>query len=305
MELRHLRYFVAVAEELHFGRAALRLHISQPPLSAQIAALEEEIGAQLLDRDRRHVKLTEAGRRFLQEARATLEQAERARDVARRAQNGELGEIRIGLYGSAPLTRGVSEALAGFRAEFPGIALLLHDLDSAQQIEHLQSRALDVGFIRQHRPPALSAPFECFEVVREALQVLLPIGHALASEDTPLAIDRLANEPFVFLARSLRSMLHEQIYSICAASGFVPKVTQEATSNAMVLGLVAAGFGLSILPSASCRMGSGRIVTRPLDAPNRMTSCWLIHSGETARPLVRHFADFVRKRGLSIEPDPS
>ena len=302
MELRHLRYFVAVAEELHFGHAAKRLNISQPPLSAQIAALEDELGVRLLDRSKRHVLLTEAGRRFLAEARIALAQAVHAAEVAQRAQRGDLGELRIGLYASAPLTLGVSGALAAFRAELPGVTLLLRELNSSAQLEQLQGRALDLGFIRQHDRPSLPSGFAALEVVREPLVALLPATHRLAAEDTPLPLASLRDEPFVFFSLSVPSTLHNQVVALCAQAGFVPRVAQAATTNAMIIGLVAAGFGVSILPAVSCHVRSPRVVTRRLDAAEAVTSCWLVFREAPGNPVAERFVAFMRQRSLSLEP---
>lgn len=301
MELRHLRYFVAVAEELHFGRAALRLGISQPPLSQQIAALETEVSARLFNRDKRNVVLTPAGKLFLVEARAALKQVDRARDVARRAQSGELGELRIGLFGSAPLATGVSDSIGSFRALLPDVSLILRELDSAQQIEHLQTGALDAGFIRQHRTPILPSALSAIQVTREPLHAILPQSHALASDDGPLPLAELADEPFVFFPHTAHSSMHEQVYSLCRDAGFLPRIVQEANANAMIVGLVAAGVGVSILPAALCRSLPAGVHTRPLDAPGATTACWLGYCPKATNPLAQRFVEHVRARGLSQE----
>lgn len=195
MELRHLRYVVALAEELHFGRAAARLGISQPPLSQQLAALEAELGVRLFDRSRREVRLTTAGALFVEEARTTLLAAERARAVALQAERGELGELRMGLFASAPLSRGIAGAIGEFRTAYPGARLVLTEAPSQQQIQRITQGELDVGFLRSPGQPLLPAGLDAIEVVREPLCAVIPAGHVLARRAGPLAITALAGEP--------------------------------------------------------------------------------------------------------------
>ena len=275
MELRHLKYFVTLAEELHFGRAADRLNISQPPLSQQIKALERELGARLLTRTSRRVELTQSGRIFLTEAKATLAQAERAQSIAGRAERGEVGELRIGLFASAPLSLLVASALTTFRRTFPEVSLVLRERATPQQIEDLQAERLDLGFLRSHTAPNLPGTLEANEVVREQLFVFLPAGHPLAGESTPLSITALASEAFVFFARDVRSTLHDQVYALCAAAGYTPRVSQEANTNSMITGLVAAGMGVSVLPAAQARVRSDGVHVRPLAEADARTATWL------------------------------
>jgi DNA-binding transcriptional LysR family regulator len=155
MDLRHLRYFIRVAEEMHFGRAALRLGISQPPLSQQIRALEEELGVRLFDRTSRRVRLTEAGRLFEPEARRTLEQAERATQVARRSLRGEIGQLRLGFTTSGPFVPQVANALYHFRQRYPDVELTLRELARDEQIAGVHNQELDIGIIRDFEPPSL------------------------------------------------------------------------------------------------------------------------------------------------------
>jgi DNA-binding transcriptional LysR family regulator len=194
MELRHLRYFVAVAEELHFGRAARRLGISQPPLSQQLRALEQALGAPLLERTSRRVRLTEAGQLFLIEARATLVQAERASDVVRRVSQGEAGELAIGFAPSAPLVTKVASALFRFREAYPSVELQLSELTRLEQVEMVANGQLDLGFIRGLEPDGteglIVSPF-----LEEEMILALRRDHPLASHPGPLRIAMLAQEP--------------------------------------------------------------------------------------------------------------
>ncbi|MDU2611008.1 MAG: LysR family transcriptional regulator, partial [Pseudomonas aeruginosa] len=192
MELRHLRYFIAVAEELHFGRAAERLGISQPPLSQQIQALEEEIGARLFERTNRRVELTDAGRLFLDESRQVLAQVDKAVLLARRAHLGELGELKIGFTSSAPFTSTIPSSIHAFRKAYPDVHLDLQEMSSRQVLKALLEESLQVGVIR---PLALPDAVHWVELFREPLVAVLRADHPLAagSEDG-LAIAALAEE---------------------------------------------------------------------------------------------------------------
>lgn len=297
MELRHLRYFVAVAEELHFGRAAARLNMSQPPLSQQIAALERDLGVTLLERSGRRVALTDAGRLLLQEAQATLEQAARTRLVATRAQRGQVGELRIGLFASAPLSLAFAMAISAFRRECPYVTLTLREQPTPEQIDELLRGRLEFGFLRSPSRPQLPAELDALEVVREPLCVALPPEHALALKDGPLPIAELAQQPLVFFSRSMGSSLNDQLHSLCMAAGFVPRITQEANANSMILGFVAAGLGISVLPATLCSLWPDRIRVRPLDAAGAVTCTWLAWRRDRVSPLTRRFVAQFRGAG--------
>ncbi len=177
MELRHLRYFIAVAEELHFGRAAQVLGISQPPLSQQIQALEQEVGARLFERTNRRVELSEAGRLFLQEARLVLAQVDKAADVARRAQLGELGELKIGFTSSAPFNSTIPQAIFSFRQRFPAVHLNLREMSSTMVADALVDESIEVGIMR---PLGLPDSLSVVELMREPLVAVLSSKHPLA-----------------------------------------------------------------------------------------------------------------------------
>ena len=259
MELRHLRYYVAVAEELHFGRAAARLGIAQPPLSQQIRRLEDELGVLLLRRTRRRVELTEAGRVFLEEARRTLAQAEQAMRAAQRAQRGEIGRLDIGYVGSAAYDA-LPEALRAFRDRFPDVELGLHELSTAQQAQALHERRLDVGFLR---PPLYDAALVHEVIVREPLVVALPATHPLASQRR-IPLRALATEPFILYPRSVAPGPYDQLMSLCRAAGFSPRVTQEAVEMQTIAGLVAAGIGVALVVATVQDLRSGGVVYRAL-----------------------------------------
>lgn len=248
MELRRLRYFVAVAEELHFSRAAERLHIGQPPLSQQIQLLEEELGVRLLERTRRWVKLTEAGRLFLEDARRILALSEQAAENARRAERGEVGELRIGFTSSTPLTEAFNKAVNAYRKAFPRVTLSLAEMPTLPQLEALRERRIDLGFLR---PPEASLPREVTltPLRRDPLMLVAPSNHALMKRES-VAIRELADQPFVMFSADAGTGVQSLVLRLCREAGFEPKTALQAREGSTIIGLVAAGCGIAILPES-------------------------------------------------------
>ncbi|MBG4783991.1 LysR family transcriptional regulator [Pseudomonas aeruginosa] len=298
MELRHLRYFIAVAEELHFGRAAERLGISQPPLSQQIQALEEEIGARLFERTNRRVELTDAGRLFLDESRQVLAQVDKAVLLARRAHLGELGELKIGFTSSAPFTSTIPSSIHAFRKAYPDVHLDLQEMSSRQVLKALLEESLQVGVIR---PLALPDAVHWVELFREPLVAVLRADHPLAagSEDG-LAIAALAEEPFVFFPRSYGTGLYDQVIALTRQAGFSPRIAQEASEAMTIIGLVSAGLGVSILPASFRRTRVDGVVYRPLSDPEATTAVWLVRRQNEGSPLALSFIDLVTREAASL-----
>ncbi|MEX1275752.1 MAG: LysR family transcriptional regulator [Bacteroidota bacterium] len=260
MKLRHLRYFVTVAEELHFGRAAAKLHMAQPPLSHQIRQLEAEVGAELLHRTTRVVELTPAGVVFLERAREILAAVDSAIGDTIRAERGEVGRLSIGFVGSA--TYEVLPAVASsIRAELPGIELDLHgELLTPAQVEGLQSRRLDLAFLR---PPVRASDLAVEVIRREPLVVVLPADHPLASESS-VRVSDLAEEPFVTYPSQFRSVMQESIDALCRAARFMPKVVQEVNETATLVSFVAARVGVALVPASVQHLQVTGCVYRPL-----------------------------------------
>ncbi|HFH3669124.1 LysR family transcriptional regulator [Pseudomonas aeruginosa] len=298
MELRHLRYFIAVAEELHFGRAAERLGISQPPLSQQIQALEEEIGARLFERTNRRVELTDAGRLFLDESRQVLAQVDKAVLLARRAHLGELGELKIGFTSSAPFTSTIPSSIHAFRKAYPDVHLDLQEMSSRQVLKALLEESLQVGVIR---PLALPDAVLWVELFREPLVAVLRADHPLAagSEDG-LAIAALAEEPFVFFPRSYGTGLYDQVIALTRQAGFSPRIAQEASEAMTIIGLVSAGLGVSILPASFRRTRVDGVVYRTLSDPEATTAVWLVRRQNEGSPLALSFIDLVTREAASL-----
>ena len=294
MELRHLRYFIAVAEELHFGRAAQLLGISQPPLSQQIQALEQELGARLFDRTNRRVELSEAGRLFLEEARLVLAQVDKAADVARRAQLGELGELKIGFTSSAPFNSSIPQAIFAFRQAFPAVHLNLKEMSSRDVAEGLVDESIEVGIMR---PLVLPESLSVVELFREPLVAVIRTDHPLAegSEDG-LQLAALADEPFVFFPRSYGSGLYAQFLSLAREAGFSPHISQEAGEAMTIIGLESAGLGVSVLPESFQHMRIKGVVYRPLLDPDANTAVWLVQRKGSNSPMANAFADLLTRK---------
>nr|WP_202552765.1 LysR family transcriptional regulator [Pseudomonas aeruginosa] len=293
-----MRYFIAVAEELHFGRAAERLGISQPPLSQQIQALEEDIGARLFERTNRRVELTDAGRLFLDESRQVLAQVDKAVLLARRAHLGELGELKIGFTSSAPFTSTIPSSIHAFRKAYPDVHLDLQEMSSRQVLKALLEESLQVGVIR---PLALPDAVHWVELFREPLVAVLRADHPLAagSEDG-LAIAALAEEPFVFFPRSYGTGLYDQVIALTRQAGFSPRIAQEASEAMTIIGLVSAGLGVSILPASFRRTRVDDVVYRTLSDPEATTAVWLVRRQNEGSPLALSFIDLVTREAASL-----
>ena len=260
MELRHLRYFVAVAEELHFRRAAERLHMSQPPLSQQIRQLEEEVGATLLLRNQRKVELTAAGAAFLVRARAILDAVEDAARTARRVQRGEVGRLAVGFVGSAMYSF-VPELLRAFRDHSPDITLRLEEVGTTEQLRQLEDGRLDVGFLRT--PGA--RPGLAFEtVLEEQIVVALPDVHPL-SQRPLLRLEDIEGEPLVLLTPGGSPGLRDALSGAIARLGGGEQIVQEVAEMQTVVGLVAAGVGISLVPESVRALVRHGVTYRPLD----------------------------------------
>ena len=298
MELRHIRYFVALAEELHFGRAAARLGISQPPLSQQIKILEETLSARLFNRTNRRVELTQAGLLFLAEARAILERADRALSVAMRAERGELGELRIAMFPSAPLLARIGDAILTFRRTHPDVQLILNEVESHQQTQGLQEGREQIAIIRSNVAPVLPPTLQVTELFREPFFVIMRIDHPLAKRRR-IPIGALAQEPFVFYGDRMGKTLPHQVLLMCRSAGFEPRIGQLANGNATITGLVAAGLGIAVVPEAMCQLQHKAVVSRPLDGASMMTSTWLLRRAQDDSPLVNAFCRLVAKRQVA------
>jgi DNA-binding transcriptional LysR family regulator len=261
MELRHLRYFMAVATELHFGRAAEKLHIAQPPLSKQIQDLEAELGFELFTRTKRSVTLTPAGQAFLVEVTQIFQQLNKAIEIGRKTSRGELGQISIGFVGSATYNI-LPVILQQFRDKYPHVQIELHELTTDRQLIWLRDGRIDIGLIR---PPIIDVDFGSQIIFQESLVVALPSNHHLAQLKT-IQLSALATEPFILFPRQLAPGLYDPIIAICQAAGFSPQVVQECIQMQTIVSLVSANMGVSILPESIQEAQRQGVVYRPLAA---------------------------------------
>ena len=278
-ELRLLRYFVAVAEELHFGRAATRLHIAQPSLSRAVRELERELGAELLTRTKRSVRLTEAGRALLQEAPRALEEVERACELARGAARGEAGQLRLGFLPSANVAL-LPALVRESRKASPHLLLRLHELFDDPQLAALSARRLDLGILRAPRPDD-ELVFE--PLLREHLSLAVARDHRLASRRR-VSYGDLRHEDLITWPRSMAAQTYDGVIEACRTAGFSPHVIQEADSSQTIIGLVAAGVGVAVLASSyGARSGEDVVFVPITGSQSTLYLAWRSDDASTAR----------------------
>jgi DNA-binding transcriptional LysR family regulator len=260
MELRHLRYFRAVAEELHFGRAAERLHMAQPPLSQQILQLERELGVTLLVRSTRKVELTPAGEAYLKQVVAILDSVDEAGAQARRIAEGVEGHLAIGCVGSATYSL-LPRLVRALRDELPGVDVSVRgEMLAPAQIAALLTGEIDLALLR----PPVEQPGVLVETVRrDRLLVALPEGHALATRDD-LSVSDLRDEEFVAHAGHGRSVMSSILTAMCADAGFVPRIRHEVEETSTLVTLVSAGLGVAIVPEPTAALAIAGVCYRPL-----------------------------------------
>lgn len=298
IETRQLRYFVVVSEELHFGRAAERLHMAQSPLSHQIRNLERTLGVQLIHRGHHVMGLTSAGSVFFEAAKAILDQLDRATEEARRADRGEAGTLRIGYAGEATAEL-VRHGLTLFKKRYPTVALDLAEAIVEQLIDDVRENRLDIAVLRSS-PGLQSIEFE--KVFEEPLMAAIPVGWTL-SEPT-MSLNLFAGKPFIVPSRRTAQGLHAHIEAAFADAGFEPNVVDQANSLGAALLLVAAGAGVTLVPRllAQSRPRHG-VHFVPLD-PAPVTSAGVAWRRGNAEKVIRHFIDVLCDYDASIEQSP-
>ena len=293
-DLRQLRYFVAVAERLHFGRAAAALHMSQPPLSRSIRDLEGRVGATLLARTRRRVELTPEGARFLEEAKRLLAQLERAVLEVGSIAAGAGGRLRLGFvsladYGVLP------QLLKAYKAARPGVTLALREMLSPDQATALAAGELDFGLLL---PPVAGADLEHVVVQRERFLAALPLRHRLARKRGRLAVRELAAEAFVMVPREIAPGLHDIVATLTARAGFAPRVAQEAIQMQTVVSLVSSGLGVALVPASVANLGRRGVAYREIADTHPRLDLWLVWRrgalGVAAREFVMHARRIAR-----------
>jgi DNA-binding transcriptional LysR family regulator len=291
MELKHLTSFIAVAEQLSFVRAADRLYLSQPALTGQIQRLEEELGVQLLARNRRSVKLTDAGKVFLVEARATLSRARQAADRAQKAARGEIGRLRIGFVSSAALEI-VPSIVVAFRKQHPEVTLDLMNLRTVSQVKKLISKNLDIGFLRL---PLSNEQLRTTVVHREPFLLVLPKGHPRA-RDKQVQIAHLQDERFVAYGRRWAPGFFDSVIQMCLKEGFSPNIVQETGEMYTAIALIAAGAGIAILPRSVVLAQSKNIVMKPLAGKVPVSEIAIATRAGNSSLIVRSFIELAAEK---------
>ncbi|MFI6808986.1 LysR family transcriptional regulator [Streptomyces luteogriseus] len=282
LPLPQLHAFVVLAEELHFGHAAARLGIAQPPLSQQIRRLEEKVGHALFTRAPGRVTLTAAGRELLPAARRALTDLANGLAAARAVGSGSAGRLRIGFAASLALTV-LPGLLRTFRHQFPGVHLDIHEMTTAPQIAALHDRSIDIGLLRE--PPADEAELSFRTVLSEPFVAVLPSTHPLATQRT-VRLAQLADSPFVLLPRSVGPSLHDQIIGLCSAAGFTPQVVQHAVEWQTVCALVETGLGVSLAPASIRRIRLKGVAFRRIEPDTARTRVAIAWREDDRNPLV-------------------
>ncbi len=290
-ELRHLRSFLAVAEELHFGRAALRLGIAQPPLSQQIQQLEERIGARLFERTQRKVELSDAGRVLVEEARRILSAVDNAAVAVRRAARGETGQLRIA-FAATVMFHALPRIVRAFREQFPGVYLDLREMASGAQLAALRAGDLDIGFVREPLP---DSDLEIEVVLREPLMITVEGSHRLAKKKRASVAD-LKDEPFVLFPSEIAPGLYFQVMRLCGDAGFSPRVVEVSRELYTTVSLVAAGVGVSILPASVERLGWPNVRYLAVPARHGTTRVAAAWRRDRKSPAIEAFLAVARGR---------
>lgn len=290
MNIKQLRYFVVVADEGHFGRAAKRLHRSQPPVSLQIQKLEAELGVKLFERTTRNVTLTNAGEVFLKHAREVLERLEHAREAVGEAAEGKRGQLAVGFVSSATLSI-LPLALHMFRSRYPQVVLELRELTSAEQVKALKAHDIRVGLVR---PPLVCPELGLEPILQESMLVTLPSHHPLAQE-RELTPAMLAGHALIGFPEHLVPGAQAHLMEIFRQAKVTPNIAQEAVHIQTIVGLVASGIGIALLPSSARASQHQGVVYRPLiakDSETWLTVAW--RAGESS-PLVANFLAILRE----------
>jgi DNA-binding transcriptional LysR family regulator len=289
IDLRHLRYFVAIAEEMSFTRAAVRLRVAQPSLSVQIRALERQLGVDLLLRDGRGIKLSEAGRIFVEQARRTLAEVQKGVDLARQAASGELGQLTIG-YNMPAAFRVFPRIVPPYRKLRPNVHLSFRGLYTPRQLDAVRREELDLGFVWLPFP---TLEFDVHELFQEPLVAIVPAEHRLAGAKS-MSIRDLSGEPLVLASRFADPTSYQQIERLFTDVGAVMNVAYELESSTAMIDFVAMGGGCALLPNNTCSMRSDRVVSKRVKAPTISKSLAMIKK-KGRGGLAQGFFEFVAR----------
>jgi DNA-binding transcriptional LysR family regulator len=295
LTVKQLSCFVAVAEEGHFRRAAQRLHMTQPPLTQRIQAMERDLGVQLFMRTNKRVELTQTGRLVLAEAQAALVQIERVQEVARQAESGEMGTLRLAFVIAAPFLPGFNEATRAFQRDYPRVVFEVTQANSGQAIEALRQRKVDMCVIR--RLPQHLNGFEELTVAHDRLMLVLPATHPRAlAEKIPLC--DVADERFIIFPGEQNAALYRHIMDVWARAGYAPRVAQTGENGLAILTLVAAGFGIAMLPSTLDGLRMPNVVWKRIDMDDQLTTSSIIMLYRTEalnEKIQSRFVEYVQQ----------
>jgi len=284
-----MRSVVALADHLHFGRAALALHVSQPALTKQIRKIEEALDGPLFIRKPRQLALTRAGEVFVTRARTLLQDAQLAGDLFHSAMRGEAGLLRVG-FGIAALASGLPDLIQGFRSRFPGVQIAMRDMSTPAQLDALENRTLDVGFVRV---PVSTTQLSALPLFRDRLVVA--IGPNIRS-GLRRGLEFFARSPFIVVARSASTSLYDHIIRTCRAAGFTPRIAQEAGELFTALNFVRAGAGIALVPNSSKVLKVPHVRYVETGVPSAVFDIGLaFHKSSTADPIVNNFLSVVRQ----------
>lgn len=292
IDLRQLKYFVVVAEEEHVGRAAERLHISQSPLSRQIAQLEERLGLMLFERNQKRIRLTEDGKTFLAETRSLLTHVNRLESLGKRLGRGEDGGLCIGYIENAMHSGVLSTALRTLRTSRPDVHIALYNQPPASQIEGLRQRSLDFSMI-DTPPTDREQDLEYIQVLNDRMLLALPQNHPLAQEEN-LVAQQLADQQWIAVIHNDDAHSRDEFVAACVKAGFNPDIRLEAGEPLTALGLVAAGLGLALIQHSLRHNAPEGVILRELSWMNYSTQLWAAWHKANQRPLVSHFRQILR-----------
>lgn len=301
MKLRQLQYFNAVAEDLSFSRAAFKLHVAQPSLSVQIKALEDEVGVRLFERDKRHVALTAAGRRFRGRVAELLSLVESAKAEARSTERGLQGTIDVGYTALSMFSTALPFAIRQYRQAAPNVVITLRELPSLEQIHELGERRLDLGVLRKVDVEAPKG-VAIVEWYRTPLVVALPKDHPRAGQET-LSLAELKNDAFVMYPRGAGTGIYWQVLELCTAAGFRPRTVREVLESSTMIGLVAAGVGIAVVPADMNCIQIAGVVLRRLRDPGAHTT---LHLARRVGDRSEHLRGFYRllKACARVQTEP-
>lgn len=295
IEIRHLKYFVAVVEEMSFRRAALRLHISQPPLSRQVQQLEQELGVELFSRKGRGVELTPTGHLFFTESKNILALTEQAIEKTQLAGRGQIGQLDVGVFGSAVLDV-IPKLISEFRRSFPRVNIVLHDMNKIEQLQALRDGRLTIGFSRfvWDEPDILKESVLC-----EHLFIAHNSQDNMGGEDD-LSISSLKNWPIIIYPRNPRPSFADRVIELCRSRGFEPNIVQEVDDVVTAIALVSSGFGVCVVAQSATNLQMPNVVFRRLErSKETLVELFCQYLSNNTSPILSSFLDIIRsRRGL-------